>query len=102
MISNNEKHLFAAGLTQETKRNAAFISVHFIDKKMNELSTVVFKDVTHPEKKGFYRLAKFERGLKGFKDVILTASWLDLSLFSFDGKRLQHVFSYNGLHSSKC
>lgn len=95
--------MFSAGLTHETGDNCAFISVHSLDKQFREIRTIVFSEVTHMEKKGFYRIEslKLEKPSDSIKEALVVSAWLDLAIFTFDGKKFDHIFSYNGLHSSK-
>ena len=110
LLSNDERFLYVAGLTQEIDHTeAAFISTHDIYRKRSpkEVSTVIVKDCSHDLKKGFYRLNLIRDPkhslVRAGMDILVVGGWLDLNIFTFDTKSevLVQIHRYEHIHSSK-
>lgn len=101
-LSNNEIHLFSAGLSHEVKPSAAYISVHSVKgSKIKEISTILYDKSSHRSKKGFYRLEslKQNKNLARNVEVLIAGNWLDICIFSFNEVDLQHIYTYKRIHT---
>lgn len=94
-VSQNEKVVFAAGVSRVTGSETGFIAAHDLKNKFKEITVVSTNESTHKTKKGFYRIARMPDS-----DVLVLGGWLDIHLYNYSNAAFEKIVYLPNLHES--